>query len=214
MTERFHDELAELKLRVEDMGHLALDMLTKSIEDLKSQKPDMVWFEGKKKELEGMDEDIEVEALRLVTLHQPMAVDIRTIGCSLKMITYIARIGHYGKDIAKIGELLADKPHIGKLVSIPIMSEIVLGMIKDVLKSYETGDVGSFKTLDKQDDIVDNLMETIIRESITYMMGDARTIKQCTRYMMAARYLERCGDHAVKMAEKIHYMETGERIDI
>ena len=130
------------------------------------------------------------------------------------MITYITRIGHYGKDIAKIGELLADKPHVGRLVSIPLMAEIVINMIRDVLKAYETGDISAFKTLDERDDIADNLMETIMRECITYMMEDSRTINQCSTYMIVARSLERCGDHAVKVAEKIYYMETGERIEI
>jgi phosphate transport system protein len=46
------------------------------------------------------------------------------------------------------------------------------------------------------------------------MMEDPKKIERCARYMMVARYLERCADHACKMAEKIHYMATGERIEI
>ena len=46
------------------------------------------------------------------------------------------------------------------------------------------------------------------------MMEDSKTITTCTNYVMVARYLERCADHAVKIAEKIHYMITGEHIEI
>lgn len=213
-TIKFHDELAELKLNVSEMGHLARDMLARSIEDLKNQTPDPEWFEEKKRLLTKMDEDIEVNALRLTALHQPMAVDLREIATSMKLITYITRIGLYGKDIDKISELLSDKPHIGKLVSLPHMARFVLSMIDDALYAYENGEMLNFETLDERDDNVDSLLESIIRESITYMIEDPKSIKQCTRYIMVARYLERCGDHAIKMAEKIHYMITGERIEI
>jgi phosphate transport system protein len=46
------------------------------------------------------------------------------------------------------------------------------------------------------------------------MMEDSKKIERCMYYIMIARYLERCADHACKMAEKIHYMVTGERIEI
>jgi phosphate transport system protein len=46
------------------------------------------------------------------------------------------------------------------------------------------------------------------------MMEDSKNITTCTNYVMVARYLERCADHAVKIAEKIHYMITGEHIEI
>jgi phosphate transport system protein len=46
------------------------------------------------------------------------------------------------------------------------------------------------------------------------MMEDSKNITPCTNYVMVARYLERCADHAVKIAEKIHYMITGEHIEI
>ena len=52
---------------------------------------------------------------------------------------------------------------------------------------------------------VDALRHSIFREGITYMMEDPN---------MVARYLERCGDHACKIAENVHYTETGERVEI
>jgi len=46
------------------------------------------------------------------------------------------------------------------------------------------------------------------------MMEDPKNIPRCTHYIMVARYLERCADHACKIAENVHYMQTGERIEI
>jgi phosphate transport system protein len=65
-----------------------------------------------------------------------------------------------------------------------------------------------------RDDTIDALRHSIFREGISHMMEDPRNITLSTHYIMAARYLERCGDHACKIAENVHYMEMGERIEI
>ena len=57
-------------------------------------------------------------------------------------------------------------------------------------------------------------IRSIFHEGISSMMEDPRSITRCTHSIMVARYLERCGDHACKIAENVHYMETGERIEI
>ena len=61
---------------------------------------------------------------------------------------------------------------------------------------------------------MDAIWDSVFRESITYMMEDAKTITLFTHYLMVSRHLERCGDHACKIAEKVHYKVTGEHIEI
>jgi phosphate transport system protein len=161
-----------------------------------------------------MDDEIEAQTFRLIALYQPMARDLRVIACVLKMITYLTRIGRYGKDIAKIAQELSDKPHIKKLVSLPYMSDIVCSMINDALVAFETNDISKFNDFIEREDNVDGLRYSILRECLSYMMEDPKVIKRCTNYMMIARYLERCADHACKMAEKIYYMVTGDRVEI
>lgn len=212
---KFHDKLDDLKEEVSEMGKLARDMLAKSITALKNQDTELAeWVISKKGEIKTMDREIEKKVLLLVPLYQPMAKDMRTIACILKMITYLTRIGRYGKDTAKSALGLSEKPHIAKLVSIPYMAEIVCGMIDNALDAFETGDISLFEDFGDRDDTVDALRHSIFRECITYMTEDPKTITQCAHYLMVARYLERCADHACKMAEKIYYMVTGERIEI
>ncbi|MDG6220025.1 MAG: phosphate signaling complex protein PhoU [Candidatus Thermoplasmatota archaeon] len=220
MTERFHDDLAELKMDVVAMGGLAQEMLAISIDALKNQDVELAkTLHSKKNELEKMDYEIEERALELLTLHQPMAGDMRTIATIMKMITYLTRVGLYGKDIGKIAEILADKPHVKKLISIPRMADIVSEMISDVMDAFENCEmntckceVGGLADFNERDDEVDSMMESILRECLTYMMEDPKNISPCLRYVMVARYLERCADHACKMADKTYYMITGERI--
>jgi phosphate transport system protein len=215
MVEEFHTELHALKKRVVKMGNLAQDMLKKSVEALKKQDTDLARevldCKGK---VAQMDEEIEKDALKLLTLFQPMAKDMREMATILKMITYIARIGRYGKDISNIALELSSKPHVKELVSIPYMAKEVDGMINDALTAFENENVETIDGFTAREKTVDELRYSIFRECLTYMMEDSKTIKRCTRYIMVSRYLERCGDHAVKMAEKIYYMVTGEHIDL
>ena len=130
------------------------------------------------------------------------------------MNTYLTRIGRYGKDIANVTKELADKPHIKKLASLNQMAKVVDEMIDKVLKAFEEVKVLDAKVLSEHDDTVDSIRYSIFRECLTYMMEDSKSITRCAHYMMIARYLERCADHACKMAEKINYMVTGKRIEI
>lgn len=215
MTEKFHSELKMLRKDVLNMGDLAVEMLEKSVEALKTQDTEMAdWVLSKKKKLADMDYEIEGRALNLLTLYQPMARDMRTIACILKMITYLTRVGRYGKDIANLAKELSDQPHISKLVSIPHMGEIACRMLKDVLEAFEREDISPIQDFSERDDSLDALRYSIFRECVSYMIEDPKKIERCSRYIMVARYLERCGDHACKMAEKVYYMITGERQEI
>jgi phosphate transport system protein len=219
LAEKFHKELVELKYDVMRMGLFAGDMLSKALEALKKRDTNLAEFVlSQKIQLNELDDEIEAKALQLLTLYQPMAKDVRTVACSLKLITYLTRIGRYGKDIANIAIILTKEPinEILKLVKIPQMGELTEEMIDDALNAFYTEDLSLIKPEDliERDDDLDSLRYSIFRESVSYMIEDPRKITVCTHYLMVGRYLERCGDHACKMAEKIHYMVTGKRVDI
>jgi len=215
MGSKFDEQLKKIKGDVIELGELAQRMLKDSIVALESQDVKLankVYTD--KKKLMKMDDDIEHRCLQAISMYQPMAKDMRVIGASLKLITYLTRIGRYGKDIAKFVKELADKTHIAKLVSIPHMGEIVDSMISDALIAYRSEQSVDIRSFVDRDDDVDSLRDSIFRESLTYMMEDDKNIKRCMYYIMVARYLERCADHACKISEKVNYMVTGKRVEI
>ena len=215
MGSKFDEQLKKIKGDVIELGELAQKMLKDSIVALESQDVKLankVYTD--KKKLMKMDDDIEHRCLQAISMYQPMAIDMRVIGASLKLITYLTRIGRYGKDIAKFVKELADKTHIAKLVSIPHMGEIVDSMISDALIAYRSEQSVDIRSFVDRDDDVDSLRDSIFRESLTYMMEDDKNIKRCMHYIMVARYLERCADHACKISEKVNYMVTGKRVEI
>jgi len=94
------------------------------------------------------------------------------------------------------------------------MWEHVKEMIVDALKAFEESDIKYIQNIAKKDDEVDEMRWSIFRECITYMMEKPQTITPCAFFSFIARYLERCGDNACKIAEKVHYMVMGEHIEI
>lgn len=215
MVEKFHIELEKLKQNVLKMGDFATSMLCISVESLKNldvEKADSVI--AKKEELAKRNVQLEEEALQLIALYQPMAIDMRTIACCLKMTTDLNRIGRYGKDIAKVTKEIYPGPHIKKIISIPQMNDIVCKMINDAFTAFKTGNLSLIKDFTERDNDVDALRYSVFRECISYMIEDPKNITICTNYILVARYLERCGDHACDIAEMIHYMVTGKRIDL
>lgn len=215
MVEKFVEELEQLKVDVMDMADLSIEMLRGSIKALKERDVEEAQrIIAMKVRLAELDSQIEADALRLIALYSPVAGDMRTIACVLKLITYLARIGRYGKDIAKIVLDISDEDHIARLVHLPRMADGAISMINDAIEAFKTGDASLLDDFAERDDTLDAERYSIFRECLTYMMEDPHNITRCTHYVMVARYLERCGDHACKMAEKIHYMITGVMIEI
>ena len=94
------------------------------------------------------------------------------------------------------------------------MADMVASLIDDALLAYEKETIEPLKDFSDRDDDVDQLRYAIFRECLTYMMEDPKTITRCTHYVMVARYLERCGDHACKIAEKVVYKVEGKHVEI
>lgn len=213
--EKFQKGLDGIIEDIQKMGEHALDMLTDAVRAFKEQDMDLAAsvYERKDK-LAYYDRDIEERALHLLTLYQPMAGDLRTIATILKMDTYLNRIGRYGKDIAKATQSMGDRPHLAKLIVIPQQARTVRGMIEDGLKAFRENDIAPIADISERDDEVDAMWKTIFRECVTYMMEDPSNITPCTHYILVSWHLERSGDHACKIAEKVHYKVTGKHIEI
>ena len=94
------------------------------------------------------------------------------------------------------------------------MWEHVKPMIVDAIDSFDESKIEKIKDFEERDDEIDQMRWSIFRESISYMIEDPRNINISAHIIMISRYLERCGDHACKIAEKVHYMVTGNHIEI
>ncbi|MFX0092616.1 MAG: phosphate signaling complex protein PhoU [Candidatus Hodarchaeota archaeon] len=212
MSPDLHIELKRLRREVLEMGTLAKDMLNKSVEALIHQDKSLITeIKTKVATIRRFDAKIEEEALQAIALYQPGEDELRMIGCILKMITYLNIIGWYAKDISRAIQTFTPGSLLKKLVSLPHMRDLVCAMLEDALKAFESNEITPLQDLTQRDSTVDELYNTVFRKCLTYMLEDTLYITRGAQYIMVARYLERCGNHACKMAEKIHYVITGGR---
>ena len=93
------------------------------------------------------------------------------------------------------------------------MAQINQAMVKEILDAYVERDADKAVAVWHRDDEVDDMFTSLFRELLTYMMEDARNISPCIDLMFVAKNLERIGDHTTNIAEKIHYMIHGQRIN-
>ncbi|MDD3407076.1 MAG: phosphate signaling complex protein PhoU [Methanomicrobium sp.] len=215
MSEKFHEEIQKLKLLTEEMGHYSIHMFSDSLKALKNLDEelarDVFLRRGK---LSEYNRKIDEEVIRLLSLYQPVANDLRTIACINQLNTSFYRVGRNAKEISNFIEFMPQLSHLGIMNTICHMAECVTSMLCDSLSSFENNDAEILKTFNEREQDIDNLQKTVFRESITYMMEDNRTISTCIEYVMVSRYLERMGDHACLMGEKIYFMIKGRIIDI
>lgn len=215
MSEKFHTELNRLKQDTLDMARFARNMLCDSLQVLTAENIEAAKeVASRKKHIREMTIELEERIYQLIALYQPMAKDMRVVACMLKIISSAERIGRYGKDIANMAKHIKGQPEFVQPLPIVHMAGLVNGMIDDCIRAFETDSINPIKDFSKRDDTVDALWHSVFREILTFMMENPRTITRGTYYIMVARYLERSGDHSCKMAENIHYMVTGERIEI
>lgn len=221
MTERFEAELERLRHEVREMGTLARAMFCDSVTALAGR--DRALAErviAQKEEIRDRLHHAEDHAYQILTLYQPVARDLRTVVACLKVAAALERIGRYGKDIARIEGFLADEGafssqrRLATMLSIPLMARMAGTMIDRALAAFEAGDLSAIDDFEARDDAIDALGYSIFRECLTYMLEDQSTITRGARYVMVARYIERCADHACTIAEATVFMQTGERVEI
>ena len=198
-----------------DLARFSRDMLCDALKALTTEDTDAAnEVASRKKHIQETMIELEERIYQLIALYQPMAKDMREIACMLKIISSAERIGRYGKDIANMVKHIKGQPDFVQPLPVVHMAGLVNSMIDDVIHAFETESIVPLRDFSRRDDTVDSIWHSVFRETLTFMMENPKTITRGTYYIMVARYLERSGDHACKMAENVHYMVTGKRIEI
>lgn len=208
----FHQELERMTLRVLEMGTMARRNLDEGVRALLAEDRLGAQAVIKREDaLNRLDVEIERDVLDLLALNQPMAQDLRVAGASLKIISYLDRIGRYGYDIAKAQvEAAPSMPPAIKHV-LEKMVEGALRMHDMAMTAYQKRDAAKARAVAAEDDVVDRLYDEALKLCVQTMRDDPATIPACTQAVLVARHLERAADNAQKVAEKTLYIVTGER---
>lgn len=203
------DELNKDLLRmgsiVEKQIHQCIEALVKQNEKLAEQiieNDDLV---------DDLQREIENKCIKLIAKEQPLAIDLRTIISTTKLVTDLERIADFAVDIAKITLRLKNEKYIKELVDIPKMGEIVKKMIRKALDAHVAGDVEGAYEACKMDDEIDALYKKIFTDLIALMEKGQNNFNQITQLLFVSKHLERVGDHITNVCEWTIYLVTGEQ---
>ncbi len=215
MRQTFEHELEELFQDILYMGGLVKKTIQQAVNSLKKHDLEEAQEVIENDDLiDDLELKIEEKCMSLIARQQPMAKDLRRIGTALKIITDLERIADHSSDIAKITLRIGEEPHIKPLVDIPRMANIAQEMVNKALEAFIDEDVELAYEVCNLDDEVDHLHNQIFRELLTYMLEDAKNIKQGTLLLFVSSSLERIGDHATNLGEWLIYMVTGKRKEL
>ncbi|NQT67655.1 MAG: phosphate signaling complex protein PhoU [Actinobacteria bacterium] len=214
MRKTFHEKLNEINEDVLLMGSLVQEAVHNSIEAILRINVDLAQkVIDKDEKIDEYDILIEEKCIVLQAEHQPVARDLRLIHSISILIKYLERIGDLAVNISKIVKKLAgekkkqlDKEIIDLLVE---MGNLVEPELNGALNSFKNKDVKLASKLGKSDDTVDEIQKLIFKKLFTSHKSK-ENIKFVTNVALASRYLERIGDQAVNIGERVLFFLTGD----
>jgi len=210
IVKSFSEQLELLANGVAQMGGLAEAQFANAIEAVAKRDTKLAENAiGSDERVDRIQQTVEDQALKLLALRQPMAIDLRTTLAALKIANELERIGDLAKNIGKRALVLNREPPIKLAQSLARMGRQALAQLKAVLDAYSSRNAEAAKAVWRQDEEIDELYNSLFRELLTYMMEDPRTIGLCTHLLFIAKNIERAGDHATNIAETVYHMVTG-----
>lgn len=203
----FQEELDQLKARLLEMGGLAEERVRTAVRALTERDHALVdtVLTGDTP-INQLHIEIDSRCVKLLALHQPMAVDLRVILSAVKINTDLERVGDLAINIAEAAIRYLSHPPVKELIDIPRMAEIAHGMLRDALDAFVRRDVALAQRVLDADDALDALKTQVFRELLTYMLQDPQKIEPSLDLILVSRHLERIGDHATNIAEDVIFM--------
>lgn len=208
MRDRFNEQLEQLHVELIRMGALCEEAISAAAKALLEGDDGLRMTAcAAEREIDQKERDIENLCMKLLLQQQPVARDLRVVSAALRMISDMERIGDQAADIAEIARDVGDAPQ-KDLIPVAQMARAAIGMVTDSVDSFVQRDLGLAREVMIRDDEVDSLFVQV-REELVRLIAAGGEGGVCLDLLMAAKYLERIGDHAVNIAEWVEYSLTG-----
>ena len=225
MRTRFDEQMEELHVELIKMGSLCEEAIALSAqilnecsreeevdEEVREEAIQTVRnkISNLEEEIDSKEYEIETLCMRLLLQQQPVARDLRNISSALKMISDMERIGDQASDIADLTTQGLGY-YSQSMIHIDDMAKATVRMVTGSVDAFVKNDLTLAKKVIKSDDEVDNLFEKVKTELMDLIYEKKIDARESLNLLMAAKYFERIGDHAVNVAEWVEYSITGER---
>lgn len=208
---QFNAELENVRTQVMTMGGLVEQQLHDAIKAMHTQDAALAQqvIDGDAR-VNQMEVAIDEACTRIIAKRQPTASDLRLVMAIIKTITELERIGDTADKICRIALEKFSHQHQSLLVSLESLGNHTISMLHDVLDAFARMDLDEAIRVYREDKKVDKEYEGIVRQLMTYMMEDSRTIPSVLTALFCARGIERIGDRCQNICEYIFYFVKGQ----
>jgi len=212
LSKQFDVDLEKLRSHMLQMGGLIESQILTAIEgfytgDIKALEQVI----ENDRRVNGYEVNIDIECSHIIARRQPAASDLRMIMGVSKAVTDLERVGDEAKKIAVVSKQIHEsgRLQVPRLVDVRRTGSIVVGMLRKALDAFARLDSVAAAEVIRDDAAIDEAFRGMMRQLITFMMEDPRTITTALEFVWVARALERMGDHSKNMAEQVIYIVKG-----
>ena len=213
-SQQFNADLESLRTKVLEMGGLVEQQLEKAIDALNKGEIELAeQVVANDYKVNAFDVDIDELCAKVIALRQPTASDLRLVLTVIKTTADLERIGDEAKRVARMA-ISAAKSEPGRNLYLRIehLGTQVRQMLHQTLDAFARMDLDEAIQVAHEDVRIDREYESIMRQSMTYMMEDPRSIPLLMDIIWAARALERIGDRCCNVSEYIIYFVKGKDV--
>ena len=211
ISRRFNEDLESIKTEMLEMGGLVAQQVAEAVDALSNADSELAEQVLRVEEdIDRREMELDEHATLIIAKRQPAASDLRMVMSVIRIARDLERIGDEATKIAKMAIALTDEGTAPRgYTEIRHIANAVRKMLNDALDAYTRFDVKSAMETLAEDEQVDMDYRTAIREMITFMMEDPRSISRGINVLWTLRSLERIGDHAKNICEQVVYLVEG-----
>ncbi|ACT49414.1 MULTISPECIES: phosphate signaling complex protein PhoU [Methylovorus] len=212
---QYDAELEAVRAKVLQMGGLVEQQIVNALDALVNANASLAESViANDHRVNGLEVQVDEDCSHIIARRQPAAGDLRMIMMMVKTITDLERIGDEATKIARVAQKIyeSDRMYTPRFAEIKTMVGLVREMLRTSLDAFARLDVSKTVDVARQDEQVDEQFRAAMRQLITFMLEDPRTISMSLEVLFVAKAVERIGDHAKNIAEYVVYMVKGKDV--
>jgi phosphate transport system protein len=212
LSKQYDSELETLRSGVLQMGGLVEAQIRSAIDAFSSGRVDLVdQVIATEARVNEWEVNIDNDCSHIIAKRQPAAGDLRLIMAISKTVTDLERIGDEAEKIARMSRQIHEqgRMELHRFASIRHAADIAVSMLRQGLDAFARLDAAEAAKMIREDMAIDAEFRSILRQLITFMMEDPRTISTALEIVWIAKAIERIGDHAKNIGEDVIYIVKG-----
>lgn len=212
LSRQFDEDLERLRSSVLQMGGLVESQINMAIKAYAENNTEAILSVLENdRQVNAMEKTIDDDCIHIIAKRQPTASDLRLVMAVSKMVTDLERMGDEIKKMAKSIRRVQERDQtvLKTATEVRHLANVASAQLRMALDTFARLSTAQAQAVIAADEALDNEFKSIVRQLITYMLEDPRTITSALDIITMARAIERIGDHAKNIAEQVIYIVEG-----